>query len=89
MINYNKVRISDYRQRQIVTGLVVNQFVNLRRDYIKEIRALLYSCKVKGLLESAKLYVEKGKCKNPKIIEAVNSGKSEKEDEIINWFYKY
>lgn len=86
LINYNKVRISDYRQRQIVTGLVVNQFVNLRRDYIKEIRALLYSCKVKGLLESAKLYVEKGKCKNPKIIEAVNSGKSEKEDEIINWF---
>lgn len=51
LINYNKVRISDYRQRQIVTGLVVNQFVNLRRDYIKEIRALLYSCKVKGLLE--------------------------------------
>ena len=41
-INHDKVRIRGRQQRQEVTGLIVNQKVNVSRAFIKDIRNLLY-----------------------------------------------
>ena len=41
-INLNKVRLLPSSYRQVVTGLIVNEKVNVTKAYIKEIRNLLY-----------------------------------------------
>ena len=41
-INLNKVRLLPSSFRQVVTGLVVNEKINVSRAYIKDIRNLLY-----------------------------------------------
>jgi RNA-directed DNA polymerase len=42
-INQAKVRLQTSTQRQEITGLIVNRFPNVRRTYIRELRAMLYS----------------------------------------------
>lgn len=42
-INYDKVRYQQYNQHQEVTGIVVNQKLNVNRKYIRKIRAMLHS----------------------------------------------
>lgn len=42
-INHKKTRIQYYDQRQVVTGLKVNAFVNVDRRYIRTTRAMLFS----------------------------------------------
>lgn len=42
-INTKKVRVNSHKDRQSVTGLVVNKFVNIPRDYIREVRIMLYA----------------------------------------------
>jgi len=85
-VNMDKICLMDNRRRQEVTGLVVNKFTNLKREYIKEVRAILYSCQKKGIYDSAKIYVKKGKCNNPRIIAYIqNQDKVNKED-VIDWF---
>jgi RNA-directed DNA polymerase len=42
-INHRKVRFSDRGRRQEVTGLVVNKRLNVRRRYIREVRAMLHA----------------------------------------------
>lgn len=41
-INFDKVRMQYKSSRQEVTGLVVNKKVNVKRDYIRKTRAMLY-----------------------------------------------
>lgn len=41
-INYGKVRLQTPRGRQEATGLIVNEFVNLPRQKIREVRAMLH-----------------------------------------------
>ena len=41
-INDEKTRLRKRTQRQLVTGLVTNVFVNVPRDYVRSVRALLY-----------------------------------------------
>ena len=41
-INQKKVRLQGKWERQEVTGLIVNDRVNVRRKYIRELRSLLY-----------------------------------------------
>ena len=41
-INPNKVRVRGKKQRQEVTGLTVNEKVNVTPNYVKDIRNLLY-----------------------------------------------
>lgn len=48
-INNSKTRLSYKDSRQLVTGLVVNKRVNLKREYIRELRAMLYSWATKGI----------------------------------------
>lgn len=65
-VNVGKTRLFSYNNRQEVTGLVVNRFVNIPREYIKEIRAMLDHCRKFGTYAAAKEYIQKGKCKKCK-----------------------
>ena len=47
-INESKVRIQKRGQHQEVTGLTVNQFPNVRRNFIRQIRAMLHDWSVNG-----------------------------------------
>lgn len=57
VINQRKVRLQSRLQRQEVTGLVVNQRVNVHRSFVKELRAMLHAWKKYGP-EKASLYFE-------------------------------
>lgn len=48
-INEKKTRLQSYAQRQEVTGVIVNTKPNLKRTYIKKLRAMLYNWENKGL----------------------------------------
>lgn len=61
-INEKKIHLKFQHMRQEVTGIVVNEFPNIKRKYIKEIRAILYDCEKNGIVGAAKRYVIK-KCK--------------------------
>ena len=48
-INEKKVRLKSTNRRQIVTGLVVNEKVNINRKILKLLRAILNDCKKNGI----------------------------------------
>jgi len=48
-VNVEKVRLQTENESQIVTGLVVNQFPNVRRSFIRETRAMLHAWHKFGL----------------------------------------
>jgi RNA-directed DNA polymerase len=48
-INYQKVRLQTKEFRQEVTGLTVNEFPNVQRKYIRDIRAMLHAWEKFGL----------------------------------------
>jgi RNA-directed DNA polymerase len=52
-INPQKFRIKSYHTKQTVTGLVVNEQVNVDRNYTKRIRAMLHDCEKNGIAEAA------------------------------------
>ena len=85
-INTSKIHLATSHSHQEVTGLVVNTKLNLKRVYIKQLRAILHHSKLDGLLSAAKEYIEKGYCKNKRILETYTA--SEYEDSIISWFKK-
>lgn len=52
-INHKKTRISDRKQRQVVTGLVVNKKVNINQSYYKATRAMVDNyCKTNTFVKS-------------------------------------
>jgi len=52
-INNKKTRISNRKQRQVVTGLVVNKKVNINRSYYKATRAMVDNyCKTNSFVKS-------------------------------------
>ncbi|MBC8031254.1 MAG: trypsin-like peptidase domain-containing protein [Pyrinomonadaceae bacterium] len=48
-INLSKIRLANRSQRQEVTGLVVNEKVNVPRLFVREIRAMLHNLHKKGV----------------------------------------
>ncbi len=56
IINRNKTKFSEKMKRQEVTGIIINEKINIKRIYIKNLRAMLYNCKKNGLEEEAKKY---------------------------------
>jgi RNA-directed DNA polymerase len=52
-INDKKVRMQGRRGRQTVTGLVVNQKVNVDRRYIRKLRAALHDLELNGLANAS------------------------------------
>lgn len=55
-INREKVRIRNPNERQLVTGLVTNEFPNVRREYVRKIRAMLHALEKFGLNDAEKEY---------------------------------
>lgn len=53
-VNEAKISIKDSSQRQIVTGIVVNEKLNVTRRFIREIRAMLYSWEKFGFADAEK-----------------------------------
>lgn len=83
-VNPEKVTIRKRTQRQEVTGLTVNVFPNLRRSYVRELRAILHHCSTQGVYGAAKEYIAKGHCKNPEILSVVDN--PEKRELVEGWF---
>ena len=58
-INTKKTRFQMAHHTQIVTGLKVNQKVNINSKYKKQIRSMLYSWHTKGLEKATELHFER------------------------------
>ncbi len=58
-VNTQKTRLQERCFRQEVTGLVVNEKVNVKRSYIREVRAILCNWKKHGLAHVEKIYYSK------------------------------
>lgn len=64
-INKKKYRYYYRNARQLVTGLVVNEKINVKREYYKNLRAILYNWSTKGIAYSQDKFIEKyGENKN-------------------------
>lgn len=48
-INADKVRLQRNNERQVVTGLVANKKVNVPREFVRDVRAMLRNWKTKGI----------------------------------------
>ena len=83
-VNPKNIFLNNNKVRQEVTGLVVNKFPNIKREYIKSIRAILHNCFKNGVYETAIDYVARGFCKNKDIEENIDN--IEYRDIIILWF---
>ncbi len=58
-INESKTRIASRCQRQDVTGITVNQRMNVPRKFIKQTRSMLYAWKKFGLERAEETYLSK------------------------------
>ena len=56
-INRDKTRVQLFGERQVVTGLIVNQCPNVWRKDVKRLRMKLYSAKKYGLEQAASLWI--------------------------------
>lgn len=59
IINADKVKYSGTYNRQEVTGLVVNKFPNVKRTYVRQIRAMIHAWQKYGYRASNKEYIKK------------------------------
>lgn len=58
-INKKKTRISSKNYRQEVTGIIVNDRMNVSRQYIKQTRSMLYAWKKFGINDAEDIYLKK------------------------------
>ena len=59
IINRDKFRIQNAQRQQTVTGIVVNEKLNVDRRYLKKVRAMLHSLQVNGLQKAGELHFTK------------------------------
>ena len=81
-INEEKLKIKNQAERQEVTGLVVNKKVNIKREYIKKIRAILHNCEKDGIYNTALTYIRKQGYINPNLLD-----KHSDHEYIENYFF--
>lgn len=58
-INPHKTRLQSKYVRQEVTGLTVNEFVNVRRKFIRQIRAMVHATRTFGFENAGREYITK------------------------------
>lgn len=89
IVNDEKVHLRTKYERQEVTGLTVNEKINVRRSYLNELRIIFHNCEEYSLYKSAERYLEVHKheyldkyryCKNE------NEKQENKEEYINSWF---
>lgn len=83
-VNPNKIALRSRYDRQEVTGLTTNLFPNVRRSYVKQLRAILHKCEKFGVYPTAREYVAKGYCKNDVIRATINE--PEEKNAVVAWF---
>lgn len=66
-INLEKIRVQHYLERQEVTGLIVNEFVNTKRTTIRQVQAMLHAWSKFGLEEAQREHYEKYSSKKPDV----------------------
>jgi RNA-directed DNA polymerase len=82
-INTSKVRLQKRNRRQEVTGLTTNEKPNVRRNYVRQIRAMLYAWQNFGLAAAEKEFLtrygkkHRGPCKQPPSFQQIVKGKIE------------
>jgi RNA-directed DNA polymerase len=59
IINPDKVHYADRHSRRIVTGLKINELLNVDRRYVRNIRAALHSVETLGIEDAEKKFQEK------------------------------
>lgn len=55
-VNKKKTRLRDRYSRQLVTGLVVNEKVNLKKEFVKSTKAMLHNWEKLGLGEAQQIF---------------------------------
>jgi hypothetical protein len=60
-VNQEKFRVIRDSQRQVVTGIVVNEAVRVPRELRRELRAMLHNCEKNGIEAEAKKWAAKRK----------------------------
>ena len=58
-LNPDKIRLRTRQRRQEVTGLTINQFPNVRRQYVRQIRAMLHAWEKHGLEAAEAEFLER------------------------------
>ncbi len=58
-INNSKVRLRTKKERQEITGLTVNEFPNVRKKFVRQLRAMIHAWKIYGLSKAADEYISK------------------------------
>ncbi|MFO1435496.1 MAG: reverse transcriptase domain-containing protein [Gammaproteobacteria bacterium] len=58
MVNLSKVHLRQSHERQEVTGLVVNTKVNVRREYVHNLRAAIHDIEVNGVVAADRSFRE-------------------------------
>ena len=79
-LNEKKTRIQDKSVRQEVTGVVINEFPNIRREFIRSIRMMLHMWRKFGLSNASSyfrehIYKKMSKLDNETLFKAVLVGK--------------
>lgn len=78
-INENKTSYSWNNERKEVTGLIVNEKVNIKKIYLKQLRALLHRCEKEGLYKTALFYFK---------VETMNNHQDNKRKSLIQQLRK-
>ena len=60
-LNTKKTRIKKHTQQQKVTGILVNEKVNIDRKWIKQLRAMLHDLKINGVRKASFKHFKKAK----------------------------
>lgn len=58
LVNEGKVTLCGRDTRQIVTGIVVNDKLNVKREYVRQVRSILHSWNKNGFDQTAQYYFE-------------------------------
>ena len=58
-------------------------FANLKKEYIREIRAILHNCKNDGIYITAQKYVDNGLCNNKYIKKIIYDSDEKKKMEVV------
>lgn len=67
-INETKVSLRSSSRHQEVTGIVVNEKANVRKQYVSQLRSILYNCHEEGVYPQALLYIKRYRHKIPNSI---------------------
>jgi RNA-directed DNA polymerase len=63
ILNSQKSRMRRKSERQVVTGIIVNEKINVPRDYVRNIRSILHDCESNGMLKANLKFLQKDKKK--------------------------